>query len=369
MPTRTDPFAADYFQARERFRQAAEAHNARLETHAIAARGPNDEELTLDAALFGSDSPRQTVVVSSGVHGVEGFFGSAVQVAALQRLESLADLSRDTRLVLLHAVNPYGFAFRRRWNEDNVDVNRNLLREGEVFAGSPPLYGALDPLLNPKSPPGRFDGFLPKAGLALARYGWRGLAETLPVGQYAFPQGLFYGGAEPSESNRILSRRFESWLGGAKDVVHIDFHTGLGKHGDYELYLPHTAGSAEAQWFEKHFDAARVAAVPVGKEGEEPAGYPTRGSFDQWCVARFSDRNYKFACAEFGTYPTIAVVAALRAENRAHHWGAADADYEWTKQRLVEVFSPRSTAWREKVVNKGLEIVEQALVSHADCVS
>jgi len=358
-----DAFSPDYFQARDRFRSAADELNARFETHPIDARGPDGEELTLDAALLGSQSPRRAVVVSSGVHGVEGFFGSAVQLAVLEQAEITERLSEDVRLVMLHAVNPYGFAHRRRWNEDNVDVNRNLLRENEEFTDSPPLYGALDGWLNPKSPPGRINAFVLEAIGPLLRYGKRRIAETLPVGQYEFPQGLFYGGAEPSESNRILSEHFETWLGGAEEVAHIDFHTGLGKHGDYELYLPFVEDSAQARWFEQHFDTERVAPLPIEKDGKEPAGYPTRGSFDQWSTARFGQRDYKFACAEFGTYPAIAVIAALRAENRAHHWGRAGVDYEWTKQRLVEVFAPRSARWREKVVASGVTIVDQALAA------
>jgi hypothetical protein len=356
-----DAFSPDYFQARDRFRRAAEAVKARTEAHAVAVRAPVREELTIDVALLGSETPRSAVVISSGVHGVEGFFGSAVQLAVLSRRETIENLPDDMRLVLLHAINPYGFAHRRRWNEDNVDVNRNLLRADEAFAGSPPLYGKLDAWLNPKSPPGRIDGFVPWGIGPLLRYGWRGIAATLPVGQYEFPQGLFYGGAEPSESNRILAGHFEAWLGGAEEVAHIDFHTGLGKRGDYELYLPFVTGSAQARWFAQHFDAGRVAPLPLEKSGTEPAGYPTRGSFDRWCTARFGGRDYKFACAEFGTYPPVAVIAALRAENRAHHWGRAGEDYEWTKQRLVEVFAPRSARWREKVVNAGVTIVDQAI--------
>lgn len=364
-----DAFSPDYFTARRRFREAAKRAGARLEEHSIAVRGPGGETLTVDVGLLGGDRPRRTIVLSSGVHGVEGFLGSAVQLAALETPGLLDALSRgaptsDLRLVLLHAVNPYGFAFRRRWNEDNVDVNRNLLRDGEQYAGSPPLYARLDGLVNPKSPPRKFDLFLIGAAAALLRYGRRSLTETLPVGQHDFPQGLFYAGAGPTESNRILAEQFENWIGPAADVVHIDFHTGLGKHGEYELYLPDIAGSPHARWFEEHFDADAVSAIPVQTDGGAmPAGYPTTGSFDKWCTGRFADRDYKFATAEFGTYPPVAVVTALRAENRAHHWGAPGGDYEWTKQRLVEAFAPTGRAWRERVVASGVRIVEQCLAA------
>lgn len=35
-------------------------------------------------------------------------------------------------IVLVHAVNPFGFLNNRRWNENGVDLNRNFLVE-DVF--------------------------------------------------------------------------------------------------------------------------------------------------------------------------------------------------------------------------------------------
>jgi hypothetical protein len=35
--------------------------------------------------------------------------------------------------VAIHAVNPFGFAFGRRWNENNVDLNRNALLTQEEW--------------------------------------------------------------------------------------------------------------------------------------------------------------------------------------------------------------------------------------------
>jgi hypothetical protein len=83
------------------------------------------------------------------VHGVEGFAGSAVQVAALKGIaaEAATDTtaaaaaaaaasasgnaastrSKPYTLCFVHAVNPYGFAALRRFNENNVDLNRNNL--------------------------------------------------------------------------------------------------------------------------------------------------------------------------------------------------------------------------------------------------
>src|SRR5689334_6246698 len=98
-------FSRDYATARERFRTAAKAANGRLRDLPIPGKGPSGEPLTIDTAWFGPDDPKQAIVHSSGLHGVEGFAGSAVQ---LQLLQSLPSLPVDTALVVVHVLNPFG---------------------------------------------------------------------------------------------------------------------------------------------------------------------------------------------------------------------------------------------------------------------
>ncbi len=114
-----DPFSTSYDTARERFRHAATGAGARLASHP-----QGDDGLTTDVATLGAAAPDWTVVVTSGLHGIEGFFGSAVQLAWLGSRAILPDRGA---VVLVHALNPYGFAHHRRVDADNVDLNRNFL--------------------------------------------------------------------------------------------------------------------------------------------------------------------------------------------------------------------------------------------------
>jgi hypothetical protein len=61
--------------------------------------------------------------------------------------------SPPVRCVLLQALSPHGFAWRRCVNGSNIYLNRNLLPAGEVYGGSPAGYAALDALLNPPCAP------------------------------------------------------------------------------------------------------------------------------------------------------------------------------------------------------------------------
>ena len=74
------------------------------------------------------------LVTVSGTHGVEGFFGSAVQVEWLRRIKGAA-LPGDIAALHIHAINPYGFSWLRRTNEDNVDINRNWMDFDAPLAG------------------------------------------------------------------------------------------------------------------------------------------------------------------------------------------------------------------------------------------
>src|SRR5262245_56513525 len=141
-------FSESYGLARERFLGAAERRGAVLSAYSIEADGPRGEELCVDVAYVGPPDPAAMLVVSSGLHGVEGFAGSAIQHQLLTaQLDGLA-LPRDTGLLLVHALNPFGFATLRRVNESNVDLNRNFLRHPDEHVPSPDydlLYAAINP--------------------------------------------------------------------------------------------------------------------------------------------------------------------------------------------------------------------------------
>ena len=248
-----DPFSRSYAAARERFREAARAAAGVVESHVLPGQGPDGCELAVDVALVGARNPRRAVVVSSGLHGVEGFFGSAVQLAWLRRLRGGAlSIPGGTLVVLPHAVNPFGFAWRRRANEDNVDLNRNFLDDGETYAGVPEHYDGVHDLLNPPTPPARLDAFRLRAAWAVRRHGLSVLQNAVATGQYEHPAGLFFGGREAAVSTRLVQERFWDWTRAAEEVVHLDLHTGLGAYADYRLLIepPHVH---DLGWYRSRF--------------------------------------------------------------------------------------------------------------------
>lgn len=345
-------FSHTYAQARRRFIEAARAADASVFSYAINVASTDD--LTIDVAIIGADTD-PALVVSCGVHGVEGFFGSAVQLALLERLKTASN-HQAIRYVLIHAVNPYGFAHLRRVNEDNVDLNRNFMASTADYAGAPQGYAGLNSLLNPESPPSRLEPFKAKALWHIWRRGLPALKETVARGQYEYPRGLFYGGKAPCASTQIIQNHCDAWLAASPRIVHIDLHTGLGPYGNYKLLLTESDYAERRGWYADTFGADHI--EPLTKPGG--MAYRVAGQWGPWMQQHFHTRDYRFVGAEFGTYDVIRVLAALRAENRAHHYCVAGSPaYLRAKEELRECFCPEAPSWRRRVADFGLKIIEQ----------
>lgn len=356
--TPQDLFSPNYARARERFCSAALAAGWALASYPISHRGPQGEDLTIDVAVLAPQGATDTVVISSGLHGVEGFLGSAVQLGCLLPAHGLVGAMQQKRVVLIHALNPYGFAWRRRWNEDNIDLNRNFLLPGERFAGAPALYKVLDSFINPRTSPTRVDPFFLKLLSPLFKYGFLALKQAIPVGQYEFPKSLFYGGSQPAQLQAILHTHLPRWVGDAQRITHLDIHSGLGEWGTYKLLLEWSSTADE-----QHRLAQMLGAECLELDVDENISFKSRGGLGTWCKSLLPDRHYDFATAEFGTYSNISIIAALRAENRAHWWGEPGHEHAWTKARLLERFAPASHSWRERCVQQGLQLCRQVCTS------
>ena len=347
-------FSPDYMTARQRFREAERRCGWTCESHSIGLAGPHGEDLTIDVGYSSADGSERTLVVSSGVHGVEGFFGSAVQLATL---EQWAGRKLPIRCVLLHGLNPFGFAWLRRFDENNVDPNRNFLLAGECYEGSPPHYSDLDKLLNPQRPPSALESFLLKACPAIARHGMPTLRQAIAAGQYEFPQGLFFGGAGPSAMHKLLKHHMPRWLKGSQSVMHLDFHTGLGPKGSCKLLIDYPMSPSASTRLTGWFGADSFEASST-----EGISHKPREGFGHWCVSQQWAPEYLFAFGEFGTYGPIRVITGLRAENQAHHWGSpAAAMTVRVKQRLKEIFCPCDVKWQKNVLDHSLALVSSAI--------
>ena len=352
-------YSPKYATARHRFREMAANANARLERYPVNIEGREHDSLTIDVAIIGCPDPSWSVVLSSGIHGIEGFFGSAIQCAWLAQVAAKGLNPEDGNIVLIHAVNPYGFASLRRTNEHNVDLNRNFLMSDKDYHGAPDGYESLNSFLNPSSP-SSLEPFRLKVLWKLWRMGLPTLKNLIAGGQYEFPRGLFFGGHGREQSTQIIQDNIERWIVGAGDIVHLDFHSGLGQYGEYKLLLVESKNSPEIQWSRDTFGPEYVELLA----NAEGTAYTASGIMGDWIARNLRGRNYRFVGAEFGTYSIIRVLRALRAENRVHFFcSPSDARYKSAKAELLECFCPANNQWRETVLEGGLGLIEKAIGS------
>ena len=307
----SDFFADSYLEAREKFLKASQSAGAMLTEHALPKRyGPNGDTLLVDVAQLGADDPKSLLILISGTHGVEGFCGSGCQVGYLTDRVYEA-LPTDARVLLVHALNPFGFAWLRRVNEDNVDLNRNFQ---DFNKSLPPSVGyeEFHDYLVPKDWEGdervNADAALQKFIMAK---GEKGFQAELTRGQYTRPNGLFYGGREASWSNRVLRQILtDNVPETVKRLAVLDIHTGLGKPGFGEpIYVgPKNEGYETAKkWYGLELKSTmQGTSISAAITGSVADAFPPSSP----------DREIIYLALEFGTVSSTVVLSALRAD----HW-------------------------------------------------
>ncbi|KAJ9464874.1 hypothetical protein DIPPA_26445 [Diplonema papillatum] len=372
-------FSDDYKTARHKFRQAVSQIPGMVhESHAVI----EGSDYTIDFAYLKSASAApedggDLVVHFSGTHGVEGFAGSAVQTATLREwARDPAKLPRKgTSVLFVHALNPFGMAHNRRFNEHNVDLNRNAvydpearkaLVEREDVAG----YFQFDQLLNPSRPPTVIDSalFFYKIVKNILAHGLPALKRALVTGQYTKPSSIFYGGATLQPSYVILQQFFEAHrlTKATGKAVHIDVHTGLGPSGVDTMLV---ASDRELRYVERVFpwDAAeypqtKVESTDGGVKSQQAGiGYDLAKGMSGEAIEYLLPEAQVAAtiCQEFGTLHMVLVGRALMLENMAFQHDKRHQPYWATYTR--DAFYVRTSHWRNSVLERGIELLSQAV--------
>ena len=357
-------FPLDYARARADFLAAAAEAGARLPTFVLPGhRGPDGGELCVDTAYLGPPDPVKLLVTVSGTHGIEGFCGSACQTRILLR-EGIARAAAGpaTGVLLVHSLNPYGFAYLRRVNEANIDLNRNF-----VDHDAPPHNNAYDAVHHALV---RSDGagFAPGELVAdldelRGRLGPQRLQEAVTRGQYRHPEGLFYGGQAPTWSRRVFETVVAEQMAGAAHVAYIDLHTGLGRRGVGE---PIFRGGRDA---DAHRRARRWYgdALTASEQGTS-SSTPIVGNTATSVADGLGTKSQLTAITlEFGTLSGPEVLLALCADAWLHqHHAPTDAYRSDLKQLIRDAFCPDDADWRGQVLQRAREVFDQALVGLAD---
>lgn len=352
-------FAPDYAAARARFTLACDKQGTTVRTYINPSHGPAGEELATDVAWFGRKDAEAVMVLSSATHGVEGFCGSGAMIDWL-RSGGPAQLPDDTAAVLVHALNPYGFAWLRRTTEENVDLNRNGLDFDEPLPsndGYAELRGAFCPP-SLEGPP--FEAATAALDAYRQRYGNSALSRARTAGQYIDPDGIHYGGASPTWPRLTLEEIIQDLgLNARKQVAVIDFHTGLGPYGYGEPICgsrPGEPGQGRARaWY-----GPSMTEPMLGTSTSEVIPGLTQYVW----LRQIGPDAMTFIALEFGTSPQAEVDDAVVAEN----WLWARGDPAWDnpaaqsiRAELRRVYHPDRDDWKEAVLDRSRQVIRQTL--------
>lgn len=340
------PFSRDYPEAREKFLKLAEDAGFRL----VRYRVPADEspELFIDIALLRRD-PTRVLLHVAGVHGIEGYVGSAVQAAALEK----GFRGDGPSILFVHALNPYGMAYFRRGNAGNVDLNRNYLRKRDPSANQD--YECFSSYLGPRNEIEFLTGML-KGWFHYFRMGRARAAQAIASGQARNADGLFYSGTQVAREILLLQEFLRAHCKEAKQALAIDVHSGLGAYGEELLFVDEEVDESAPAFFAEAF--GRPVTIPDPKDGT----YENSGRFSDSLRDALPGVKLHYVLQEFGTYSGPKVLGALRRENyewRRHRVGSREHDRAAT--RVYEAFCPADGKWRNNVIEKGLLRIEQAM--------
>ncbi|RTZ45804.1 DUF2817 domain-containing protein [Candidimonas sp. SYP-B2681] len=350
-------FADTYAEARANFIAAANQNQCVTEAHVNpVALGPDGDVLSTDLAYCGLSDAHSVLVLTSGTHGAEGYCGSGCQVALLNDRALLEKAhASGIGVLLIHALNPYGFAWGHRTNEDNVDLNRNF-RDFDRPLPDNRHYRTLHPLLIPDSwPPGpdnvaAIDAFIEAEGGQAYR-------EGMMLGQYSHPDGLFYGGRQPSWSNRTLRDILARYGNSRNRLVWIDYHTGLGPYGHAEKIFVQK-GDVDYQRARAWWGADVVSVVDPDSSTVDIEGTALRALLEECAQVP----ELTFLALEHGTVPMDEVFLALRSDRwLARHAAAAPGQVAAMKAAHKAAFYPDHDDWRGAVLGQSRTCVLQAI--------
>ncbi len=351
-----DHFAQSYAEARGKFLAAAEAAGLDVHSHAHPLLGRDGEALAMDVVLDGPAEAEALLILSSACHGVEGFCGSGVQVALLRDAAfRRAAHAAGVAVLHIHALNPHGFSWWRRVTQENVDLNRNF----HDFSRPLPRNTAYDEVAHLLVPAHWPPGPEVEAGVAdyIARNGMKGWQAAISGGQYHHPEGLFYGGQNPTWSQQTLRHVLREHAQRCRRLGWIDFHTGLGPSGVGERIFAcrdDAAALARARaWW-----GNGITSIYDGSSTSAPlVGLMWMSAYEECPQA-----EYTGIALEYGTVPIPEVLDALRADQWLENHPEIGAPQAVAiKRRIRDAFYTDTPRWKQQVLDQAREAALQGL--------
>jgi hypothetical protein len=351
-------FATTYSEAREKFLAAARIAGASTQRYDNPTKGPNGEALSTDVARLGPDDATRVVVAISGTHGAEGYCGSGFQVDWLTGVGA-SGLPASTAMLMVHAINPYGFCWTRRVTEEGNDLNRNYVDHTKPYPANRGYEEIHDFLIPQDFGPNSIAAADTKLTEYRKRVGDRAYFAAMSGGQFTHADGMFFGGGGPSWANRTLHAIADKYLKGRSDVAVVDFHTGLGPYGYGEPITHYDVDSpgsrrVRAFWGESVTESKRGQTQSAARDG--------LGHYGLNRVLQEPQTRLTMCTLEYGTFDRESGQRAFRADHWLHKYGdPLGKEAAPIRAAMRRQFYPETDDWKEAVLFRGHQIVRQAI--------
>ena len=317
------------------------------------------DDLYIDNIYLPSEGEKTNLIIlTTGVHGMEGYIGSVMLDVFFEEIYPTLNTA-NTGILIVANVNPYGMKYMRRYNENNVDLNRNFIEDWDSFdLSSNKEYPKVESFLQPT---GKMrNAFWHEVGfyLSLAKEaiftGADTISDALLTGQYEYAEGVYYGGNGDEKSTTYLKGVFSDCLEGEyENIVHIDIHSGYGPRYNMVIFNsvqdPTTEAEAKAMFGYDYI-------IATDSEDFYETFGDTTDYFYRLAKSKNTDKDLYSTCFEFGTIGDSFLDSILSLkytvdENR-NHWYPSDnsTTNEMVKENYYELFYPTETQWRQKTI-------------------
>ena len=362
----SDAFATTYEDVRSRISALCADLGAEVFSHPI----DEADGLYIDSFYLPAENQQTNLIVlTTGVHGMEGYIGSVMLEVFFGEVYPTLDTG-STGVLVVSNVNPYGMKYFRRYNENNVDLNRNFILDWSSFdLASNQEYPKVDTFLGPtgkiRNALWHEAGFYLSLGKTAITDGAGTISDALLTGQYEYPQGVYYGGTGDEASTVYLKEVFQKCLDSSyENIIHIDIHSGYGPRYNMVIFNSVFETMTEAESVEA-FGYDHVIAF------DSESFYATTGDttdfFYRLAQQEQAEATLFSTCFEFGTigddfFDTILSLKYTVDENR-NHWYPTDnaVSAEILRQNYLELYYPTETAWRQKTIQDFLTATQGIL--------
>ncbi|NOR15353.1 MAG: DUF2817 domain-containing protein [Candidatus Aminicenantes bacterium] len=369
VPAALDYFYKTYDDCRSAFIEKANllvSQYDEVEVFKLFVACETDPDLTVDFCYIPAQVTMENLlIISSGIHGIEGFTGSAVQLMVMEEILNPHQLD-TTGIFLIHGMNPFDFKYLRRFTENDVDINRNCAVDESLFKTKNEGYERLNDMLNPQGE-ANYHSFRNKHFHLVAIQ--KTLAESVSVlrqaivqGQYEYPQGLFFGGQELEPQIVAITPILQAMMTPYTRIITIDLHTAYGENGTMHLF-PNPVEDSDVK-----ADMEELFAGYTIDWGGSDDFYTIMGSFADYIGSLAPGKTYYSMGFEFGTLDSQKTFGSLRSlhnfilENQGFHHGYKNKKTEAKiKENFLEMHFPSNKAWRSKVIMDAKKILDLVL--------